>query len=52
MPAIRALVLTPLVGMAIGMLAWFAVSALGELLHAWIAGGCSLELVYSGVGLC
>jgi hypothetical protein len=52
MPAIRALVLTLLVGMAIGTLAWFAVLGLGELLHTWIANGCSLELLYHGVSAC
>jgi hypothetical protein len=49
---LRPLLLALLVGVVIGALAWFAVAALGHLLRAWVASGCSLEFIYSGVHLC
>jgi hypothetical protein len=49
---LRLLLLALLVGVAIGALAWVVVSALGHALRAWIASGCSLDLMLSGVSVC
>jgi hypothetical protein len=49
---LRPLLLALLVGVAIGALAWLVVGALSHLLRAWIASGCSLDILYRGVSVC
>jgi hypothetical protein len=52
MHGFRALLAGLLISGAIGTLAWYSVQALRHLLRAWLANGCSLDVIFSGVNMC
>jgi hypothetical protein len=52
MHGFRALLASTLLCIAIGTLAWYIVAVLRHLLRAWLASGCSLDIVLSGVSVC